>query len=792
MAKFTIAQPNLVNGVSQQDPTLRLDSQAEAAENIYPSVVDGLRRRPPTEHVSVLQAGVINQHKWHVINRDQSERYLVMLGDNNIRVFDLSTGAEKTVHKPDGVGYITIPTPRSALRLMTIADYTFVLNAAQVVSMDATTVVDPYSTSAIIFVKIGNATANYSVEINGVVHASYTGNANTDVIASQLAAQLAGSLGAGWTIYYHGPTILLIGSDHFTIRVIDSGGGSYLVAITRRVQRFDDLPAVAVNGYIVEVVGDNASAFDNYYLKFQSQDGVTLGYGQWVEHAAPGRQTTINPATMPHVLIRNGDGTFTFRQQTWTPCIAGDTDSNPPPSFVGRTIAEMFMFKGRLGFVSGPNVSMSSVEDLFDFWRTTVTTLLDGDRIDVTASHNRVVDIKAAIPFDEQLLLFSQDSQFFLRGAELLTAREAQIAPATNHAFNADCLPVDIGRTIFFTFPKGGFTGVREFFSDTQAEVYDAADASAHIPRYIPSGAFNMAHAPSEDLILIQSTGDLTTVYGYKFYWANNEKLQSAWFKWNFNATPILHVACVDTTVYLVVQRAAEVTLERVDISPGVVDEQQEHLPSRLQYLTHLDQKVKGDSLTRSYNPTTGYTSFTLPYRHEPGKNYQVVSRACSAAPAGVPGIVSQGLVLEGTHTIKVEGDWSTTFCWIGQSYLSLYQPTNPVIKQSAENAGKSALAVGRTQVRNWFINFARTGWFTVTVSLTSGTTSVYRYNGRTIGAYNNAVDELAISSGQKSIPVLAKSDEFTLVVSSDTFLPFHLISAEFEVWFHSRSPRYR
>ena len=41
--------PNLINGVSQQPPALRLASQAEAQENGFSDIVDGLKKRPPTQ-----------------------------------------------------------------------------------------------------------------------------------------------------------------------------------------------------------------------------------------------------------------------------------------------------------------------------------------------------------------------------------------------------------------------------------------------------------------------------------------------------------------------------------------------------------------------------------------------------------------------------------------------------------------------------------------------------------------------------------------------------------------------
>ncbi len=41
--------PSLINGVSQQPPSLRLPSQVGEQINAHSSEVDGLRKRPPLE-----------------------------------------------------------------------------------------------------------------------------------------------------------------------------------------------------------------------------------------------------------------------------------------------------------------------------------------------------------------------------------------------------------------------------------------------------------------------------------------------------------------------------------------------------------------------------------------------------------------------------------------------------------------------------------------------------------------------------------------------------------------------
>lgn len=45
---------NLFGGVSQQPAGIRLDNQCEEMINAYPSITDGLVKRPPSEFISAL------------------------------------------------------------------------------------------------------------------------------------------------------------------------------------------------------------------------------------------------------------------------------------------------------------------------------------------------------------------------------------------------------------------------------------------------------------------------------------------------------------------------------------------------------------------------------------------------------------------------------------------------------------------------------------------------------------------------------------------------------------------
>ena len=126
---------SLLNGISRQPAILRSQDQTDDEVNTWGYVSVGLGRRPPTAHVADLGVTGGEGKIIHHINRDQSERYIVLIGDGAIRVFDATTGEEKTVATPYGVDYLSGPV--SAFKATTVADYTFIVNASKTPALGA-------------------------------------------------------------------------------------------------------------------------------------------------------------------------------------------------------------------------------------------------------------------------------------------------------------------------------------------------------------------------------------------------------------------------------------------------------------------------------------------------------------------------------------------------------------------------------------------------------------------------------------------------------------------------------
>lgn len=508
--------PNLLNGVSQQPDTIRLPNQAEIQENGLSDVVYGLGKRPPTIHVAKLNSDTFENSKVHFINRDSTERYTVLINNGSIKVYDLN-GVQKTVVAPS-LTYLTTTNPLEDINLVTVADYTFIVNKTITVTKSGTaSTVRP--AEAIFYVKNGQYLTTYKIDIDGVNRASYqtldNSNANhassitTDNIATELYNDLVAAFPTGYTIVRDGSIIYFSkNAGTFTASVSDGLGGDGLILVKDKIKSFSDLPYKGYTNFEVEVVGDQGTEFDNYYVKW---DGSA-----WVETVKAGLDNNFNTATLPHLLIRTADGNFRFTKAdgstytvsatTYTTPVyngrtCGDSVTASDPSFVNSKIQDVFFYRNRLGFLSNENVVFSKVSEFFTFYPETVTTALDDDAVDVAVSHNRVSNLKYAVSLNEELLLFADQTQFLLKPEETLTSKTVSINQATEYEIDPICKPIPVGKNVYFAFKRGSYAGVSEYFISQDLLTKEATDTSLNVPRYLTGRINSLKGSTTENTI---------------------------------------------------------------------------------------------------------------------------------------------------------------------------------------------------------------------------------------------------------------------------------------------------
>jgi len=764
------------------------------------SVVEGLRKRSPIEHVAKLMNTLPGNAKVHVVDRDATEQYTVFISNGAIQVFDMQ-GLPQTVNVLNtGAAYLSTLTPNTSIKMTTIADYTFVVNREKVTAM-LPALTPNRGFEALVHVRQGNYAQDYQVLINGVVQATYTTSATdkntikTNAIATQLSTQLTANLGAGWTITLSGNTlhIKMVAGTDFTISTLDSFGGQALLAVKGSVQNFSDLPTIAPDGFVIEVAGDANTQFDNYFVKFKSNAVGLFDKGVWEETVKQGVPFQLDPATMPHTLIRNADGTFTFDQAVWGDRAVGDEASAQTPSFVGNTIANIVFFKDRLGFLSGSNLSFSEAGFYFNHFPTTVTTLLDSDRIDVQSPNPRVTNFFSAEAFNEQLLLFSDKAQFIIPGDVPLTPSTIVINQTTAVLASTTADPVGIGNNVYFAVPRGGFSGVHEFYvASNIMNTNGTSDITAHVPKFIHGNITEIAAATNADMLIFLQDSEPNTFYPYKFYWSGQEKLQSSWSEWAVDPTgTILSASFINTTLYLVIQYADGVYLERMRVEDGVVDAWTDlHDPAGLGYSTHLDRRITEARCTSVvYDPITNQTTFTLPYNCTGTMN--IVTRALDPAtnPTNVPGVLVP-VVTQGVNTLVVNGDYSLTPVWVGQTYTMRYDFSKQVMKEQALGGGQATTNAGRLQLRTMQLSHTRSGYFRCEVTPEFRTPNVYTFTGKVLGAGWSLVGQVNLGTGDFRFPLMSRNDRVSMSIVNDSYLPCSFQSAEWEAQYHIRSKR--
>ena len=131
------------------------------------------------------------------------------------------------------------------------------------------------------------------------------------------------------------------------------------------------------------------------------------------------------------VSVNGPDNVFVLQPINWTPRGIGDDNTNPFPSFTYNNIIEVGFTSGRLVFMSGENVVCSGSDDVFDFFRTTVTQLLDSDRIDIQANSDTVSDWHSMVHWAEGVWLWAGNVQAQLPTNPALANSTVSIQPLT-------------------------------------------------------------------------------------------------------------------------------------------------------------------------------------------------------------------------------------------------------------------------------------------------------------------------------------------------------------------------
>lgn len=762
------SSPNMLGGVSRQPSEIRFPAQLEESVNQFPTASRGLTPRNPALFMSKVNNVRVDNSHIHLINRDKRERYTAFISKEGIKVYDLE-GRSYKVNAPQGYGYLDSQSP-SDLEALTVADHTFILNKTRVVrTLSEKT--PPLSKTALIHVVQGEYHTEYRVYVNDY---SYTYETSGGPYEDAKKAIEGEESIRPSKITYWLMIALMRGAHAFTTERFDNvlavwrkDGEDFTVSTEGATetkfrahkgvtQKYEELPRRAPNGFSIKVAGSKDSDYDDYYVIFDHPKGAALG--RWKETVGGDIPYKLDPSTMPHLLVREADGSFTFKPADWEPRRAGDLKTNPWPSFVDNTIGGLVFLKNRLGFFSKEAVTLSRHESYFDFFNESARTSLDTDPIDVSIAYAGIADIQQAVPFANGCLLFTSSIPFMLgSGTEPLTPSTARIQPLFANQSSALVTPLCLGTKLYFVndLPSGSF--VYEFAYDLESGAGLASSITDHVQGYIPRNVFLLEGHEDLKLLALVSQEEPRAIYIYKWLWIGQEKVQSAWQKWTINA-PIIALKFFDEDLVLVTKQGNGIELLKINCHETWTDKRP--------FVLRLDRRVEQNG---TYDSQGDYTCFELPYQAQ-----DAVAFAAWQDNYGYP----LAKVKAQDNRLYLDGNLSGKPVYIGFPYES-YGVLSKLHYRSTNNQGGYGNAIAGTNVTLGALTFETSASAGLDVELLRAYRKpyTYRFSAQLSGTKTSTFGHVVLGDIQKPISIMAQSDDVTIKFGHKSPYPYSLLS---------------
>jgi len=624
MASVTQQIPNFLGGVSKQPDDKKIPGQVREAINAYADPTYGLSKRPGTKWLGNLSstANEFQNGKWFYINRDAAEKYIGVIYGANIKIWNITNPTATVTVTNSGNSYLTYGTSnaKDSLQVLTVQDTTIVANNKVTVTTQAAPSFTAKSKATIrlysaeygaeYYVKVGSAAA-YSFTTKNTEDPANTNTTTNKVlnatdILDQIYTNLA--LPAGVTKTKCKGSIELSGTSAFTIEARGGISGEELRAFQDEVNNFSELPAESVQGRVIKI-NNTVAKEDSYYATFNAEDGVS-GKGSWQETLAPDVSRGLTAATMPHELVNTALNTFVFRPITWEERLVGDDETNEHPSFVGKTIQQVFFHNNRLGFLTGDNVSMSQSGEFYNFYHVSALTQADNDPVDISCSSLRPAVLHAVLPAAQGLVLFSKSQQFLMYSDDgILTPKTSVIRTISNYENDELIDPVDVGTNMVFLSKSPGYTRIYAMATRGQQENPDVLDIGRVVSEWVPDSVTDLVASPQNSFFAMHGPTS-QYVYFFRTYVVGEETAMQTWFNWKMQGNVNFFAVDSDDT-YIVTYQSGQYTLSQANLTQ-TPDEAILRADSGQVVQLCLDQYATPSSVT--YNAATSTNRCYLRY----------------------------------------------------------------------------------------------------------------------------------------------------------------------------------
>lgn len=780
--------PNLLGGVSQQPDSLKLPGQVTQADNCLPDPTYGLLKRPGLKLVSSL-AGATADGRWFSIFRDSQEKFIGQFATNGtLRMWNALTGASATVNAVNAAATAYVNGVSEAdFEMLQINDYNFILNRSKTVAA-LSTLSPTRDPEAIIVLRIAGYESTYTVSLDGTDY-SYSTPSTGNVSVKSVVDGISNALPSGYTKTIISNVIHITRTDNADF-AIEAKGGLNAVSIEAfkgSVRDVADLPGSCVTGMVLKIQNLENLTGDEYYVKFEVNGAAAKGVGSWVETVASGITTTLDPDTMPHAIIRESNGTFTFRSLNeadkdgddlyWVERRAGDDESNPMPTLLGGKITGISFFRNRLVLLAGSNVICSQPSSFFNLFRVSALTTSDADAVDLASGSLRPVNLRFAIGDQLGLLIFSEHSQFMLTAeGDTFGPKSAQLKAFSTLNINPAISPVDTGTSIIYVDTHQGFSTVTEMLVTSADNRPQKADLSRTAPNFVPGALRSMVSNSSATMVSLLGSQNPKELYIFKYFNNGNERVLASWIRWLLPGNCLLQTTDHDNYYFVTAQQNG-VCLSSctvlVDVEGTAVNQ------NGISYEYRMD--LFENTLTVAYNNLNDTTRVFFPTGLYDSTLTPVVVVDDTTTERGVL-YINPTYGNNGTDDyVEVPGN-RTTANQITLGYQYQMTVGIPKFYRRAAQAGGTVQSdvINIPRVQRVVIQSTDSGPFEASVAVKGRTTKTYSFQQTIANSYiANTVPLPEIIDNV--IPVYGKGTDSDITLTSNTPFPLSFIAA---TWF--------
>ena len=443
---------------------------------------------------------------------------------------------------------------------------------------------------------------------------------------------------------------------------------------------------------------------------------------------------------------------------------------------------------------------MSELDNPYNFWRTTASQVLSTDRIDISSSVNEIVELHYAVPFSNQLVVFSDRTQFLLtHGAGGFAPQTAALALISRYEVSRSARPRSSGNGIIFAQEKSGASAVYEMYPTGSTEFsFEAQDITENLKTYIQGNIINIRTSTLAKMVIVQTDTDGNNLYCYKYYDKGRERIQSAWSKFQFPCDYIRCVHMVDSTLYNV--ESSLLDGQGSDISDGAHLLTKTNIDNTSTRIMSVDGHIPhGTSgfVKASYDSSSGYTTLTLPWNQQKliisGADLKIRGKLVliNTSSAHADYLKSYDYTRVADNQVKVQADLDGINIDAGLVFTSSYEFSDQYVQTTRDDRQYKALTTGRTTVK-WFEAYLTDNDYIkadVTFPSSALRTNYFKeYTG--LSAYGGSVTDRDAERNALRLAVAARNNQATITLSTSSHQLATITGATFELMYTSRSRR--